>query len=284
MQPSSGSQITWNRVLGTTLIGAGVLGLLISLAGLIFVTVASTTARAALARELNTLDRSLTAASEGLAIADSTLAEARTTLSSVSTTLINATQAITATQPTIASLQELTGTGLPQTINSTRQALASAQETARIVDGVLSTIAIFGVSYNPEVPLNVTIGEVSDSLAALPPTFEEVSTGLSTASTNLDTIAGDLARIAESLDTIAESMGEATAVIDQYQTIVADLQAEVAAVRGAAPGWITAVSLGLMLLLIWLALAQVGLLWQGRELIRRDVTGRREAMAQKGPD
>lgn len=255
--------------MGATLIGIGIFGLIISLAGLIFVAIAGSAASGALNRELNTLDRALAATSEGLSVADSSLAEARSTLSSLSTTLDSATRAITDTQPTIVALEELTGTGLPNTLNSTQQALGSAQAAARSAEGVLRGLNFFGLSYSPEVPLDVAIGEVSDSLGALGPPLAEVSTGLGTAGTNLSTVAGDLAEVAVGLDALASSVGEATGVIEQYQSVVGDLRGELEAVRAAAPGWITAVRVGLSLLLLWLGLAQIVPLTQGWALLER---------------
>lgn len=260
------TRIPWPRVIGGTLIGAGILGMLISLAGLIFVAVASATAEAALMRELSTLDQALAATSDGLSIADSTLGETSSALESLSITLSSATRAITETQPALGALEDLTGSSLPGTIGATREALASAQETARLIDNVLGSVPFIGLAYNPEIPLNVAIGGVSDSLAELPASLEEVAAGIGTSSENLTTIASDLGEVTAGLEAIAASVGEATTVIDQYQAIVSDLRAEVAAVREAAPGWINAVRIGLMLLMLWLALAQIGLLSQGWEL------------------
>jgi methyl-accepting chemotaxis protein len=260
---------SWSRVLGALIICAGILGLALSLGGLIFITIASGSAEAALMRELDTIDRSLATTNEGLIVADSALAEAETTLGSLSNTLNSATRAITETRPTIGSLQELAGTGLPQTIEATRQALDGAQDTAVIVDNVLGTLAIFGVSYNPEVPLNIAIGRISDSLSGLPASLEEVATGLGTAGDSLTSIAGDLEQVATGLDAIAVSVGEATTVIEQYQTIVGDLRGEIALVREGAPVWIMAARIAFSLLMIWLALAQIGLLTQGWELMGR---------------
>lgn len=267
--PPAGPKIEWPRVLGITLISTGILGLVISIAGLIFVAIAGSAASGALSRELNTLDRALAATNDGLVVADSSLAEARTTLSSLSTTLEGATRAISDTQPTLAALEDLTGEGLPETIGSTRQALASAEEAARSAEGVLRGLNFFGLNYSPEVPLDVAIGEVSDSLGALNPSLAEVSLGLGTAGENLAIVADDLAEVAAGLDAIASSMGEATAVIEQYQSVVGDLRGELEAVREAAPGWITAARVGLSLLLIWLGFAQVGPLTQGWALVQR---------------
>ncbi|HMQ32683.1 MAG TPA: hypothetical protein PKD53_18270 [Chloroflexaceae bacterium] len=270
MQPSPPPpRIAWTRVFGLALVGAGMLGLMISLAGLIGVIIVGARAEAALTRQLATLDRSLTATGDGLAVADSALAETRITLTSLSTTIGSATRALTETQPALESLYELTGEGLPETIASTREALDSAQAAARTAEGVLRALAIFGQPYNPDVPLDVAIGRVSASLGELPPSLAEVSSGLNTASANIATVASELEEVAAGLDAIATSVGDAAMVVEQYQQIVADLRAEVAAMQATAPGWLAAARVGMTLLLIWLGLAQIGLLTQGWELLGR---------------
>lgn len=257
------------RVLGMTLIATGVLGLLISLGGLVFIGTTANTARRALARELTTLDEALVATDEGLIIAATALDETNRTLGSLSATLADATVAISDTQPSLAALQRLTGEQLPQTIDETRLALDSAGATAQVIDGVLNALSFLGVSYNPEVPLDIALGRVSESLADVPGDLIEVSEGMETASGNLEELVVNLGEVANGLDAIAGSVDDASGVVRQYQGVVDDLQAEVTAVREAAPGWISAVQWGLFLLLVWLALAQLALFTQGWELLRR---------------
>lgn len=255
------------RWIGAVLVGAGFLGLLISATGLFLVATVGTTAEAALERQLEALDKALLATSDGLAVAESSIAEARLALASLSATVDNVNRAIGDTQPTIDRLQEITGTGIPQTIDSTRQALASAQETARIADGVLGTVAIFGLRYDPDVPLNVAIEQVSASLGELPASLEQVSAGLETTNENMATVAGDLTRVARNIDAIGANVGEAAAVVDQYQVIVGDLRDDLATLREAVPFWLLSIRSMTILMLIWLALAQVGLLTQGWQLM-----------------
>lgn len=283
MQPTPRpSRITWARVIGGTLIGTGIIGLVLSLVGIGLGFYLGGRVQAALGREIAILDRSLAATSNGLVLASKTLADTEKTLDSLSTTITAATRAITETQPTIDAVRVLTGEQLPQTIGSTREALDTARETAGIIDRVLGTAAIFGVPYNPEVPLNVAIGQVSDSLAEVPGSLIEASKGLEKAGDNIETLAGDLQQLAAGLEAISTNVEEAGAVVAQYQDIVRDLQLELASIREAAPRWLAGLRLAVALLLIWMALTQIALLRQGWELLRRDAaSGPVEPQAQE---
>jgi methyl-accepting chemotaxis protein len=162
---------------------------------------------------------------------------------------------------------------LPTTITSTRSALASAQETARVADGLLSTISRFQLIgaelYNPEVPLNVAIGQVADSLNGLPESLASVQSDLRQTAGNLGEVNAQIGSVAGNMDDIGASMADAETVITKYQGIVGDLRGEIAEVRRELPGWLSAIRLGVSLVLLWLGIAQIGLLTQGWELIQR---------------
>jgi hypothetical protein len=257
------------RLVGGALIAAGLLGILLSFAGMVFVAVAGGAAQRALTRELTTLDRALAATGEGLTIAETTLNDAERTLDSLGAAISDATRAISDTGPALDSLRGLTGTTLPQAIGSTRQALGSAQETARVADRVLGALSFLGLDYSPEVPLNVAIGRVSESLAPLPADLANVSNGLDAADANLAELTASLGEVGAGVEGIREGVGDALGVVDQYQEIVGDLRGEVAGVAETAPGWIGWARLWSFLFLSAIALGQIGLLAQGWELLGR---------------
>ncbi|MBX0326284.1 hypothetical protein K2Z83_01065 [Oscillochloris sp. ZM17-4] len=209
-----------------------------------------------------------------MAVADGSLADARATLSSLAATIGGATQTITDTLPVLDDLGGLAGDELPQTLRSTQAALGSAQETARVVDSVLGAISGFGLisatTYNPKVPLSDSIGQVARSLDTLPTSLSEVSAGIRTARGNLGQLNKDLGAVATGVGGVRANLDEAAAVVRQYRGIVGDLQAQVAEIRAAAPGWIDLAGVGVGLLLIWLALAQLAIFAQGFEMLRRD--------------
>ncbi len=251
------------RLIAMTLIATAVLGLVISLVGLVVVGYTGARAQAALQRQVAVVDNALAATSDGLTIAETSLGAAQRTVNNLSSVVGNVSQAVSDTEPGLVALQDLLGESLPETIASTQVALDGAAETAAIVDRVLSALSLFGVRYDPEVPLNVAIDRVSRSLAAVPPALDTVATGLGATTTQLGTIASDLAEVERGLRAIAADLSDAAAVIDQYQAVVSDLQAELATLRATAPGWIRVARWGSTVLLVWLGLAQLGLLSQG---------------------
>jgi hypothetical protein len=271
--PPSRPRQLWSRTIGIALIGAGVFGLVFSVVGLVVALRTIATLGAVVNNELNVVDRALATTGQGLSVAATSLDDAQTTVGTLRATLLNTSAAITDTLPTLDTLTTLTGTTLPTTIKSTQDALGSARETARVADSVLGAISglnlLSSTAYNPEVPLNTAIGDVSASLNGLPPALATVEGGLRDARSNLGLIDRNVGDLATGIGEIGGSVGDAQRVVGQYQTLVSDLRREVARVREAAPRWLNFAGWGVSLALIWLALAQIGLLTQGWELVQR---------------
>jgi hypothetical protein len=261
------------RIAGLALVAGALLGLLLSLAGLVGLAVIFPQAQQAATRELVSLDQALATTGDGLLLASVSLGEAEVAISSLRTTILSSGQAITDTLPTLATITTLTEADFPRTVRSIQAALASARETAAVADSVLGAISglpfIGSAIYNPEVPLNVAIGEVSASLDPLPASLGEVAQGLRVADTNLRQIGSDLDQLAEEVSAIGTSMSATGQVLTSYQSIINDLRSRLDQLRAALPIWIGLGGLGLFLLLIWFAIAQISLLMQGLALLRR---------------
>lgn len=261
-----------SRLAGALLIVASIIGLGLSLAGLIVGLPALGIAEQTLDRRLTDLDQALIAAADGLRIADDSLSGAAGTITAIETTVRSSGQAISDTLPTVDRIGILIGEDIPRTIRSTQQTLASARETARVVDtilGALSRTGLLGNVYNPEVPLNQAIQQVSDSLDPLPASLSGVRDRLTVTGANLRRIGASTEEVAEQIARINASFHDAHQVIDQYQTLVTDLRTDLTALRAALPIWAGIARIMLAILSLWFALAQIALFTQGLTLWRQ---------------
>ena len=121
------------RTAGVLLIVAGVAGVLFSVIALVVFSRFLSNIQASADRRITQIDRALAATGDGLVVAQNSLDRAETTMRSLRTTIDGASQAITDTLPALDRVGVLVGEDLPTTITSTRSALASAQETARVL-------------------------------------------------------------------------------------------------------------------------------------------------------
>jgi len=182
-------------------------------------------------------------------------------------------QAIGDTGPMVESVADLLGEQLPAAIKSTQDALTSVAASAKVVDDVLAVmtaIPFVGTDkYDPEVPLQQSLEEVAASLDDIPNSLGAAQEGLTSTSGNLEGLQEDFTTMASNIGQIATSLESAQSVLVEYQLIVADLQTLAASVRQGLPEWLRLLRLAFSLVLIWLGIAQIGLLTQGWELIGR---------------
>ncbi|ABU59361.1 hypothetical protein [Roseiflexus castenholzii] len=261
------------RTVGFLLIGAGCVGLVISLAGFFIGLPAIGAAEEAINSRIADLDQALIVAADGLTVADASLTNASETIIAIETTIRSSGQAISDTLPTLDRIGTLVGVEIPRTIRSTQQTLESARETARVADTVLGAIGRIGLlganTYNPDVPLNQAIQQVSDSLDPLPASLSNMRDRLAVTGANLRQLGTNTEAVAENIAAINDGFRDARRVINHYQTLLADLRADLTALRTAAPVWFSAARVLLALLAVWFALAQIALFAQGLMLLRQ---------------
>lgn len=261
------------KVLGFSLLVAAVIGILVSLAGLIVIIRVQKQATVSLTSMLELLDSTLTTTENGFEVADNAFADSIDALESLQTTVDSVEVVMGKTLPTLDSISELIGTKLPSTIRSTRGALNVAQTAAKNVDNFLTTLSsipIIGtVIYNPETPLNQTISKVSDSLKDTPEMLKSSQENIDQMSVSLGDIQTEMKGISGNVRSITSSVEEARAVLQDYQESVKSIHNEVNRIQEKLPTWMRLLTVGFTLIFIWLALAQVAIAMQGLELLAR---------------
>lgn len=261
------------RVIGLALILGAVAGLILNLAGLVFIPRVAQSVRQGTVETLTVLDGTLNTTAEGLAVVTTSLDNASLTMEAVSTTTRDVAQTVEDTAPLLDTFATLTGDELPRTIATTQLSLAAAQEGTQSIEVLLSTlnaVPLLGLPlYNPPVPLYQSLASVSASLEPLAASFVEVEESLRVAGSNLEEVEVGITTLANNLDRIDRSIADAKSVTEQYQQVVEDQQAVVARLQANLEPAITWGSRAVAMLLVWLAIAQVGLLSQGIEMVSR---------------
>jgi methyl-accepting chemotaxis protein len=168
---------------------------------------------------------------------------------------------------------------LPDTIATTQETLKSVATSAKLVDDLLAVVTNIPFlsleAYNPEVPLAKGFNQVANSLNRIPRSLIRAQDGLASTVVSMEEVEGDFAKMAKDMGEIATDLEAARSVIVEYQEIVSELQGTVSSTRQSLPDWLRMARWGLSLLLVWLGIAQIGLLAQGWELIER---------SQRSPD
>lgn len=215
---------------------------------------------------LTSTSQTLETTAEGLVLVNNTLGDASTSIKALSdTTLILATN-VDNTSTTIDSFSVLFNEEIPTTITNTQTAIITAQTSAAVIDGVLiglSNVPLIGIEYDPAESLSVSLGKVAASLEPLPKSIRGISDDLDAASTSLLALKDDLQGLSIDVLNLSLKLDNAQDIVEQYQGQLEKLQTTVNNGIDQAPNWIKMGVWGLTFLIIWLIVAQLGLLAQG---------------------
>ena len=263
------------RLVGFLLVIAAAAGIIFSVVGLIEIWRYRPVAARAVTDNLALFDQALTTTQDGLTIVGQVVQTTTVDVASLQTTTQALALAIHDTNPMLDSLISLTSKDFPATIGSTQTSLASAQNSALIIDNVLTALTSFSpvAIYKPAVPLHTALAKVSTSLDTLTPSLATINTSLADGKTNLGALEVELNKISDTTKGISLTLGSAQTVIDQYKTVTTQLKARVEAIQQVAGTWMTTITWILSFVLGWLLIAQLGLGVQGLNLLR----GQREA-------
>jgi len=258
---------------GLALIMAGILGLVLSIGGLIVLPRLERQVETVAVQQIEVLDRALAATLDGLITAKTSLAQAAEAVDTLEGIMADVGEAIDDTAPVIQVTAELLNEQLPSTIKATQEALTSVATSAKLVDdmlGMISAIPLLGADrYSPDVPLSQGFQDVSDGLDGVPELFLTAGEGLSGGIGNLQDVEQGFAAMGKTIGETTTSLDSAQTVLEDYEQVVGDLQGTLSYVEESLPGWLRVIRWSLTLVLIWLGVAQLGLITQGWELLRR---------------
>ena len=263
------------KIIGITVIIAAIAGLIICIGGIVGVWMVRGPLATGLTNTFDLLGTTLKATSDGISVADQSLSQAANTVTALENTIRTMGKAVGDSVPLVDSLSTLTGKDLPDAILATQSALTSAQSSARSVESTLTLLTAFPLlpidPYQPEVPLTDAMGEVSASLDPIPQSFAAMEDSLRTSKGNLIMLSAQVAVIANNVGELKTNLADAQKVVTQYQTNLATLQHQIDATLTSLPQFINIMAWLLTVIFVWLGLTQVGLLYQGIEMVGEEI-------------
>ncbi len=275
----------FRRILGILVMCAGVLGLLLSLAGLVFVWVVKPVAASSIDATITTLSTSISTSQQAMRITEQALQATIDSVDALSTMLGATAASVQDTKPMLGQLNTFLGQNLPDTMESATSSIRTAEQGAEVLDSTIRSLNTFRTvlsgapliggfveppdqPYDPEKPLAASLGELASNLEELPDMFIQMASNLDNADDNLDTIQASLTTMSESVSLIAGSLGEYEAMVSQSQSsmdnllnILNNLQSNLTTILNTA-------AILLSLFFLWLLAAQVVIFSQGWELYK----------------
>lgn len=280
------------RVLGISVMIAGILGLLLALAGLAGVWIIKPTITKAVDSTVTTLTSAIDTSTNAMGIAGDTLTAAVTSVEALSDMLANTAATVEDTQPVITQLNAVIGEVLPASIESASQSLQTAQQAAGVLDDTIKSLDTFrmllsatpllgsmvqtGETYNPEVPLADSLGDLADELLDLPDTFSEMAENIDKTDDNLVTIQDNLTTMSTSIGQIATSLSDYQAMVEQSQSSLTNVKNMLTGLQTNQGKIFNGAAIVFSLFFLWLLVAQIVIFSQGWELYQ-GTAGRMES-------
>lgn len=181
-------------------------------------------------------------------------------------TINTLSQSMGSTNSFIESVSSFIGDDLISTITNTQVALNSAQASAKVIDDILTTmsrIPLVGITYDPNLPLNIALGDVSASLDPLPITLKNFQTSLETTHTNLELFTLQISDVDQNITAINQNIKQAQLTIDNYRDQLSSLISWVDQASDRFPAWINSLAWATTIVIVWFLFLQITILLQG---------------------
>jgi hypothetical protein len=273
----------FRKFFGVLVMLAGVLGLLLSLAGLAGVWVGKPTVASYAATTIDTLNKTVVTSQSVMDTTGQALGATVDSVDALSAMLSTTAATVEDTKPVLDGFSKLMSTTLPATFKSATDSLMTAQDAAQVLEGTMQSLQTFQVllsatpfmgdlmpqstaSYSPEVPLADSLGELATSLKSLPDTFAGISASLGATGDKLASVQENLVAMSDSVKLVSSSLSEYETMVGQSKASMGSLTSMLSGLQknlGAILNW---AALGLTLFFVWLLAAQVVILSQGWEI------------------
>jgi methyl-accepting chemotaxis protein len=272
------------RAIGLVLIVVGVSGLAICYLG-------AKAGREVADNVANSADDMLRTASNTLDTVEQSLEQSRQTVAGINATIgelknttSNLALTVEDTQPTFDELALLVGEAIPGTISDLQETIPNIAQTAKVVDDTLrllsrmrieETVPIInyeisvglGVDYNPAIPFDQAVEEVGRGLDPIASTSGNLESELLTTKANMAILSQDLGTLSTSLDELSGEVAAFRPLLDEYSSLVADMQEGIVDGRQQMAEQLTLIKQAVVVIAVWFGLFQLLPLYFGLELL-----------------
>lgn len=263
------------RIAGYLLLTAAVIGVLISIIGIIFVNSYMSKTRALAIDSADTLYELTQLTDKTLDNVNDSIDKIAMALTSLEGMTQGVADSVKVAVPTLDELSAMVGTDLPKTVDSMQSSLETAAVSAKNIDSILVTISkipfLGGAVYNPDKPLSDTLLDVSGSLDDLPASLSRMQKGIDEARINLNDANLNMGNVTKSVDAIVTNVDSAKKSIQEYKVLTGKFQARIDEIRQDVPRFLNLFTFVIIGSLVWLLLAQISLFLQGLDLINTKI-------------
>lgn len=248
---------------------AAALGIIVSVAGIVFVWRMVPGVSERLVNTASFTQRALDSTDDLLGVVDSTLTQAEDNIAMIADATQDVAETLNQTSAVTTTVAEAVGGEFTGVVENTQTALSALESSAKLVDDTLSFISaipFLGAKYSSKTPLYSSVVEINDSLDEVPRTLKSLQENLDSTAEAFTVLNDSVSVLADNVSEIEDSLEEANTVVKRYQVLVNEAQETTVVVVEKLPRWVRWTAVGLTVMLVWLIVIQAGLLMFGAEM------------------
>ena len=287
------------RVIAVLLLLVGIVGIGISIVGVMFGFQVVDALGEALDDTLALTSESLTTVTETLELTKQSVGQTGQAIGTVSDTTDSVAQLLVDTQPLLDDVSQVATADVPGSLEAVQGAVPNLVAVAGAVDNALETLSRFefeqsilgvsfgfdlGIDYAPEEPFDASVAQIGESLEGVPENLRGLQVHLDTANDNLANVSDNMQTLTEDLAAIEGSVEDVGPLLDDYISLVARIDSDIARTRANINDQLQTVKTGIIILFVWFGLNQLVPLYLGFDLITDGRLGSRPGLKGDRPN
>jgi ABC-type transporter Mla subunit MlaD len=251
------------------MIAIGVLGIVVSIAGVIIGNRLVAQVEESVDDSLVVTADALRAVNDSIALTSATVDTLQTGVSTLATTLDAVQASVEQTSTALDTSNDFLAGSLPSSLEAVTEVLPTIESIAGTIDDALrvASRAPFGPDYDPERPFDEAIAELSDAIGPLPEQLRRLAADTDGLSASATTIAAQLRELSTTVTELDEQLTEVGRLVDRYADTAADATTLMTESRKDLERSSTETRTLLILLGIVFGLGQVVPIWLGTVLL-----------------
>jgi methyl-accepting chemotaxis protein len=231
--------------LGALLTLIAIIGIIFSLFGIAITWYMKPKIQSTVYLLIDSIDQIMINTEAGIVVLDGALEGAAENLDIISATLDNLNSTIDSISVSLGSSADLIGGDLRLTIIDTQTALSSAASSAVLIDNTLRIIAALPLmpDYRPDVPLSISLEQVSESLDDVPESFLNIEQYIRETDDGMLQLKTDVTQLSSDIRTYENDLVDTRAILTEYDLILDDLREQLSNFRSYTATFLLVVSI-----------------------------------------
>jgi hypothetical protein len=205
-------------------------------------------------------------------------------IGTIESSTIDASIAVGDTRPIFDKSAQVITDEVPLALDEVQASMPSVIEAAASIDDTLRLLSKFkfsvpipfgnsydiglGINYDPEVPLELALENLSGNLAGIPESMRAMEKDLATADENLVVMGDDLLNMAYDLDLIRVQMADINPQVETIITNLAEVQISIWEIQNRIPGVATKTQQIFIALMMLLIISQIPSIYIGYLVVK----------------